>query len=112
MKFQVPAILNSVSFTKDNGLRLGFLTQELANDEKAYVQQYYQKFGHLLFQPNEFQTSDIPKENIEDKTKTPSKRLRAVIYIYWQQTKSNEDFEIFYRQKMEKLIDFIKEKLD
>jgi len=108
---EIPAILSSISFTKDNGLRLGFITNELNHDEKIAVQEYYQKFGYLLFKANQFQDTDIPKDDIEDKTKTPSKRMRACIYKYWQQS-GEGDFEVFYRAKMEALIDHIKTKLD
>ena len=54
----------------------------------------------------------VPLEAAEDKTKTPSKRLRATLYVLWQQTGEQGDFEVFYREKMEKLIDFVKNKLD
>ena len=38
---QVPAILSSLSFTKDRGLRMGFITQELTKEEKNIVQDYH-----------------------------------------------------------------------
>ncbi|GAF79614.1 unnamed protein product [marine sediment metagenome] len=110
--FTSPAILNSISHTKDSGLRLGFLTNELTKEEKFIVISQMQKFGYLLFKPNEIQDKDIPTAQIEDKNKTPSKRLRAALNVLWRQTNSNTDFEIFYRQKMEKFIDMIKTRLD
>jgi len=110
--FQAAAILSSISFTKDNGLRIGFITQELSNDEKIKVQEYYQKFGWLLFQHNEFQDSDIPKVKAEKQSKTPGQRLRDVIFVYFKQINNNEDFETFYRNQMDKIIDFMKKKLD
>ena len=59
----------------------------------------------------EFQDKDIPKQQAEGKAKTPSQRLRAVMYIWYQQSNRTVDFEVFYREKMEKLIDFVKGKL-
>ncbi len=111
-KIQVPATLNSISFTKDNGLRLGFLTQELPDEDKLIIQRYYQKFGYLLFSSNEFQESDIPKEQAEKKTKTPAQRLRGAIYVLHEQTNSDMDFEVYYRQKMNTLIKFVTDRLD
>ena len=44
--------------------------------------------------------------------KSPSKRLRAVIYTLWQQQYSGKyKFENFYEQVMEKIINNYKEKL-
>lgn len=47
----------------------------------------------------------------EFETKTPSQRLRGVLYVLWEQTGKSGDFETFYRQKMEGLINLIKNKL-
>ena len=43
--------------------------------------------------------------------KTPSQRLRNVIYILYTQTDQKDDFEVFYRRKVEELIDIIKSKI-
>jgi hypothetical protein len=110
--FHVGAILNSISHTKDRGMRLGFITNELTGDEKYLVINQMQKYGWLLFSPNQIQAKDIPKDQIEDKNKTPSKRLRNSLYVLWKQLNSNEDFEIFYVKSMEKFIDMVKAKLD
>jgi hypothetical protein len=112
MNFQVPAILTSISYTNDGGLRLGFHTNELSPEEKITAANFHQKFGYLLFKENSFQEVDIPKETAEDTTKTPSKRLRAVLFVNWQQEGIKEDFEIYYRRQVEKIIEHIKTKLD
>ena len=45
--------------------------------------------------------------------KTPSQRLRAVLFVYWKQHKQKEiEFDIFYVRYMNRLIDQIKEKLE
>lgn len=110
--FEAGAILTSISLTKDKGLRLGFTTQELDEKERLIIQRFYQQFGYLLFKANKFQTKDIPKGYVEDKTKTPSKRLRDCLFVLWQQRNIKLDFEIFYRQQMEKIIDKLKEQMD
>lgn len=43
--------------------------------------------------------------------KTASQRLRAVLYIFWEQNKPTEDFEVFYQQKMDEIITHFKTKL-
>ena len=45
--------------------------------------------------------------------KTPSQRLRAVLFVYWKQHKQKEiEFDIFYVRYMNRLIEQIKEKLE
>lgn len=112
MKVQVPAILTSLALTKDGGMRAGFVTNEITDEEKLILTKLHGQFGYLLFQPNQFSVDDLPTEQAEDKNKTPSKRLRASLFVLWQQEGKKGDFENFYREKMEKLISFIKDKLD
>ena len=51
-------------------------------------------------------------EKIDD-GKSPSSRLRSVIFIWWDQSgRPQEDFEVFYRMKIEAIINMIKEKLN
>lgn len=76
----------------------------------------FQRSGWLLFREDEqeFTELDLPKENsgYED-GKTPSTRLRGILFRYWEQFKSKEepDFETFYRRAIELIIQKYKEKL-
>ncbi len=45
------------------------------------------------------------------KAKTPSQRLRASLYVLWEQRGSKGDFEEFYEDQMEKFIKRIKQEL-
>ena len=110
--FQVPAILTSFSTKADGGASVRFSTNEITDEDFLILKKSHQQYGWLCFQENPFQPSDIPIEAAEDKAKTPSKRLRAVIYVLWEQTGKQGDFEAFYRDRMEKIIDFVKHKLD
>lgn len=44
--------------------------------------------------------------------KTPSQRLRAVLYVLWERKGSNGEFEVFYVASMEKFINRIKQELE
>ena len=110
--FQAPAILTSVSFTKDRGLSLGFRTNELTDEEKVIAASYHGKFGYVLFRENQFKEEDIPDTDATDETKSPSQRLRAALFVMWKQRGSKGDFEVFYRQQMEAAIDRVKRLLD
>jgi hypothetical protein len=111
-KVQVPAILTRVSFLKDGGVSLGFATNELLAEEKVVLSKFYQKFGWLVFKENELTPEDIPTEDADFEGKTPSKRMRAVLFVYWKQKGEQGNFEDFYRNKMNELIEYIKTKLD
>lgn len=110
--FTTPAVLTSLSMTADGGLRMSFVTNELSDEDKLIATKYHQKFGYMAFSPNQFSLEDMPKEQAEDKHKTPSKRLRASLFVLYKQEGVTEDFEVWYRRKMEKLIDYIKGKLE
>ena len=45
------------------------------------------------------------------KIKTPSVRLRAVLYLLWEQEDQRSDPEEFYKIKMEMIINHFKNKL-
>jgi hypothetical protein len=47
----------------------------------------------------------------EAERKTPSQRLRACLHVWWQQLGKNGSFNHFYDDQMEKLITFVKTKL-
>jgi hypothetical protein len=48
----------------------------------------------------------------DEKKKSPSQLLRAVLYLWWEgDTQGFEDFESFYENYMNKMIDHIKNKL-
>ncbi|MDD5050980.1 MAG: hypothetical protein PHV93_04580 [Candidatus Pacebacteria bacterium] len=109
--FQIPAILTRVAFKVDGGLSLGFVTQELSTGEKVLVGEFVNQTGYVMFAANEFEDADVPKENAPDDSKPASQRLRAVIYKLWERKKDG-DFEVYYRNQMEKIIQHYKEKLN
>src|SRR6476659_2913008 len=112
--FQAPAILSRIGFTKDGGLSLGFHTNELTAADKVIASEYMGKFGWLLFKESQYTESDVPAEDPpSDEDKTPSQRLRSVLYILFQQKgKPGENFEAFYRLNLEKAIERVKRLLD
>jgi len=107
-----PAILTSVGTTSDGGLRMSFNTQELSDEDKLIAMKYHKQFGYLAFKPNQYALEDLPKEQAEDKNKTVSKRIRAVLFILWKQEGKKGDFEAFYRDRGEKIIEWLKKKID
>ena len=117
--FQVAASLEGVSPRKDGGMGLRFITQEIPEKEKLLLMSFFNKFGWVLFSEDEIQEADIPEKNTDiegRKVKTPSQRLRAVIWLLAKQDGIADNDQIghdeFYVKKMEDLINWAKAKLD
>lgn len=97
----------------DRSVRLEFETGEVSGDDIARLYDYRQLQGWLLFSPNELSLEDIPEVRAEEMdAKTPSQRLRNILYVYWQQKGKPGTWEQFYITQMSKLVDIIKEKLE
>lgn len=110
--FETPAQLMGIRSMVDGGMGVTFHTNELTAEEKAAIMGFHMKAGWLLFSPNPIAETDIPKIQAEKGAKTPSQRLRAVLFILWKQSGSLDDFERFYQQYMESFTNQIKMKLD
>lgn len=112
-KFQVEAVLQGVTPRADGGVSLRFVTNEVSKADKVMLMEFFNSFGWLLFKANEFQESDIPTETAKhDVGTSPSKRLKAVIFVLWKQSGENGEFDAFYKQKMEQFIGLIKQQLN
>jgi hypothetical protein len=109
---RLPAYLTRFSSRSDGSAGITFTTQELTGIDFMELKRSLNEFGYLVFKENEVQNKDIPVEDAEE-DKTPSKRLRATLYVYWQQHKKDTvpDFESYYRSQMDEIINYVKTKL-
>lgn len=113
--FKIPAIISKVTTMSDGGLRLQVDTQEIKPQDAGEVMMMRNKIGVFVFAEQNIvvdDLKDLPKIELEEGEKAPSARLRAALYVYWDQHKVEEPFDIFYRRQMEKFIDTVKEKLN
>lgn len=115
MKLILPAIINPPRIRKDGSASVSFDTRELNSEELFSIMQLRNAEGWLCFAPNENELV-IPDDKAEVEGKTPSERLRAVLYIWYkQETESGKYvglFENFKNEKMEKIIETVKAKLN
>lgn len=111
--FTVPSILTRVSSLADGGMNVGFHTKELSANEKVEIMDFHNKQGWLMFKENEVKDEEVPTQDAEFNDKTPSQRLRGVLYVYWQQfgQKIEPDFTKYYLKTMESIIQKFKDKL-
>ena len=113
--FQAEAQISKIVTMSDRTIRLSVDCQELSPEHEALIFALRRESGWFLFSPQEIQHSDIkdlPPITVTKNEKSPSSRLRNVLFRLWEQSKQTEVFDVYYKNKMEKFIDHIKGKLD
>lgn len=106
------ATVGSVSSRVDKSVRFSVETAELSSEEAAILISYHGINARVLVCPIDGAADDLQTVKTEKDTKTPSERLRAVIYLLFKQQDAKGDFDVFYRQQMERLIEHYKAKLN
>ena len=101
----------------DGSVKLVIGTQELDSTEASRLFELRNRFIKYLLTdsnitPLDEQLIDDVKLKDGKKVKTPSQRLRAVIYRVAEQAGQKEHFEEYYLQEMENLINNYKSRLD
>ena len=109
---RLPVITKPPSLRVDGSALIKFETRELTNDEVGALRDHTNMEGWLIFSPNPLQDSDIPRDPAKTDMKTPSSRLRSVLFIWYRQLGSPGEFQHFYETKMNDEIEKIKERLD
>jgi hypothetical protein len=112
---KLPAIFTGIASKVDGSYKLTFNTRELVGPDAAALLSNTNKECWLLIAPDDSLDSvDVPKAKPDSGTgqKTPGQRLRAVLFVLWTQLGKPGDFEDYYRQRVENLIEQFKGKLD
>jgi len=115
MKNPLPGQIDKISTMADRGIRVQFTSNELTPKQSTELFELYGKFGYFFFSEQEVQplTDDLPPIQVEKGEKTPSQRLRAVIFVVWEnETSKKVNFDTYYKQEVEKIIEHYKSKLD
>ena len=108
--------LHKVSTRADKSASINFLTQ-LEQDGEAFKEIYelLNQNGILYFKPSgeltQQEIDEIENSTIEVEGKSKSQRLRNVLYRLWEQEETKVNFNDFYSQRMEQLIEQIKDRL-
>lgn len=115
MQIHLPAQINPPRLRKDGSASLSFDTRELTSEEIFTIMSLRHTEGWLVFSPNP-DDHEIPEERAEVDEKSPSDRLRSVLFVWYkQETEAGRFtglFETFRKEKMERIIEGVKSKLD
>ncbi|GAC1503485.1 MAG: hypothetical protein NVS1B10_08590 [Candidatus Saccharimonadales bacterium] len=112
---QLPVLITSLSTKVDGSISIKLETRELNSADSATLFELRGAEAWTIIAQSEIKEEDVklPTERPDPSigTKTPSQRLRAVLYRVWQQSGGGTDFESYYRISMERVIDQLKDKL-
>ena len=108
--------IESISSRKYKTIKLTIGTQELNPNQAAELFTLTQQFCYLALKPEYFtkeETGIIDNLKTDlDTQKTPSQRLRAILFLNYQEdNKGYKDFSTYYQSEMEKICEHYKNKL-
>lgn len=104
----VNAEIGTVSSRVDGSVKFTVITAELRPSEKGLCMEYHGKACKVTIEPHEGEPPEIVKVDTELHSKTPGQRLRAVLFVAFQQQKPQVTFEDFYNRKLDAIINEIK----
>lgn len=108
---QTQAVITGIRAKVDGSLGLSIGTPELSPEEKVAFMSLQNLNVLMTIEPTEEKSEKLKVTKGMD-GKSPSQRLQNVIYVYFKQVKSAEEFEVFYRRHIESVIDQYKAKLE
>lgn len=102
-----------------NELVIKLVTQEISDDEAGKVMAMRNKYCGILVSTNEIKAEDTSELPDEFKVapvlegKSPSQRLRNVLYVQWEGRYKTRYpvFDSFYEKRMEEIINDEKERI-
>ena len=109
---QLPAVLDDYRERKDGSSRITFDSRELSEEEVLILRRFRNEEGWLMFSKNQLEKEDLPESDAEVDTKTPSQRLRSILFVRWKNLGEPDTFKMYYDKAMEHFINEVKNKLD
>jgi hypothetical protein len=113
----VAGAVENISTRADGSIKIVIGTQELSPEKVGSLFFYRNKLGYLAikeasFQPSELEALTEVDEDLNNWGKSPSERLRNVLFRLFEQNKEGfEDFNQYYRSKMDTIISHLKSKI-
>jgi hypothetical protein len=105
------ALMTGFSSRVDQSLSFRGVTPELSTAEKVALMNLQNVLCECLLFPKDEKDVEVMRVEKEIIHKSPSQRLRSVIFLGWKQTGEELPFEVYYAQQMERIIDHLKSKL-
>jgi hypothetical protein len=117
MKLIGTGVLENISTRNDGSIKIVIATQEMGSDDAGRLftlRNTYLKF--LLSDDNisKLEEGLIEAERLHDerKIKSPSQKLRSVLFLFHKQSGNRTDFQQWYESEMTKIIESYKDQLN
>lgn len=111
----IAAMVESITTRKDRSVKVVIGTQELNPSEAGQLFQYMNQLVTVYISPaaiDNREIDQIDKLEPELNNKSQSQRIRAVLYLLFQQNAEGfKSFDEYYKSKTEKFIEHLKSKL-
>lgn len=113
----IPCILESYRSLVDKSLKVIFVTNEPTPEQVMGIAGGTGQFGYLAFKIEPFKKDELKaiedlEADYEDTGKTPSQRLRGVLFVNYRNNSGGFDsFTRYYDHHLEKIIEHYKKKL-
>jgi hypothetical protein len=115
----LPVIVEGIGTRADRTLKITLGTQELTPAEAGRLFSLHQSAAYVMIKEELFNSAErdlldkIQADATEYNGKTPSQRLRNVLYrVYETDPQSFNDFTRYYEYQMERLISHFKNKIE
>ncbi len=113
----LPVVVESINSLKDGSVSIKISTQELTPSKAGQVFELRNKLCAAYFSTKETisqkELAQVDALQPEMQGKTPSQRLRGVLYRLWEQEPEGyKDFAMYYQVKLEKIITHYKNELE
>ena len=115
-KIILDGVLVSLSSLSDGSVKVVFTTQELDETKAASLFSLRGKYCKAMYSNSNITPMEermIDEVTIQDgrKIKSRAQRMRGAIYILWEQTGGEKDWDSFYADVMDEYIADVKSKL-
>lgn len=101
----------SVLSRQDGSVKLSYVTPELRPSEAGALLLLHGKNVRLTIIPEDVEVEETISVETERDTKTPSQRLRAILFVTFKEQERSGSFQAFYEVEMDKIINHYKKKL-
>lgn len=105
-------ILSGIRTRSDGSISLTLATPELDGEGIAAFAGLRNRNLKLLLQPTEEAPAELKEIKGEFDRKTDSQRLRGLLYVQWKQTKTDQDFDSYYKSAMYAFCESVRNKLE
>lgn len=104
--------IGTMTLKNDRSMRFTVYTPELTDDEFTALRKLQNAVCEMFIKPLDEVPDEVVKIDKDMETKTSSQRMRSVIFLLWRQLGEPGQFETYYRDKMERILDQLKSKIE